>query len=136
MTEAFLSVEDLNTEDEQFAYEIRDLAASLGLKALGGGSVVIAFMFGLLAAIPSMAFRRRRTGRNSLIFTFEALAFCCITQAKSDYPQVLDSYTAFTVANTLSMMLVAVVLWRIHQAPVKALSLFTPTLPPLSLIHI
>jgi len=130
LTEAFLSVEDLNTEDEQFAYEIRDLAASLGLKALGGGSVVIAFMFGLLAAIPSMAFRRRRTGRNSLIFTFEALAFCCITQAKSDYPQVLDSYTAFTVANTLSMMLVAVVLWRIHQAPVKALSLFTPTLPP------
>lgn len=130
LTDAFLSVEDLNTEDEQVAYEVRGSAAVIGKQMLAGGSVPLAFLIGAIAALPSLGFRRRKTGRNLVIAAVDVVAFCCVTQAKADYPQVVDAYTAFTLANSVCLALVATVLWRIHQAPIKALSPFTPMLPP------
>lgn len=130
LTEPFFTVEDLNTEGEQIVYQIREVSGLIGLKILGNGSIPIALLIGFVAALPSLAFRRRKTDRNTVIFAVEAMAYCCVFQAKADYPQLSDAYSSFMIANSLCMACVAIWLWKLHQPPIKALSQFTPNMPP------
>lgn len=129
LTEPFLTVDDLNTEDEQWAYALRDAGALVGFEMLGHG-FLWAVLAGLIIAMPAIAIRRRGNARNTLIVAAEIVAYCCAFQAKADYPQVDSAYTAFTVANTFGMLLVAFMLRRSSRPPVSAFSQYTPTLPP------
>ena len=129
LTEPFFTVEDLNTEGEQIAYQIRDVAALIGQQILGNGTIPIALLFGLVAALPSLAFRRRMTDRNTVIIAVEGIAYCCVFQAKADYPQLSDAYSAFMITNSICMACVAIWVWKLHQPPIKAFSQFTPKLP-------
>lgn len=129
LTEPFFSVDDLNTEDEQNAYAIRDFGARAGYQILGHGIIPLALLLGCAVALPSLAFRRRKNARNTVIIAAECIAYWCVFQAKSDYPQLAAAYTAFTVANTVCMTIAAALLWRWRQPPIKAFSGFTANLP-------
>lgn len=129
LTEPFLTVDDLNTDDEQTAYAVRELGGAIGYWMLGHG-FALAILYGIITALPGIAIRRRRTVRNTLIIALEVIASCFAYQANADYPQTALAYSAFSVANTLGMLLVAYVAWRLNQPPIKAFSQFTQALPP------
>ncbi|NVL48631.1 hypothetical protein F2S72_01310 [Pseudomonas syringae pv. actinidiae] len=129
LTEPFFSVDDLNTTDKQLAFFLRGAAALAGLLILGNGIIPLALILGITTALPSLLVRRRHVIRNTCIFACESMAYCCVLQAKADYPQVADAYTAFVIANTAFMALAVTVLWRFYQPPIRAFSPFTTDLP-------
>jgi len=129
LTEAFFTVEDLNTIEERVAYDLRNAGASVGYAILGNGTA-IASMFGALLGSTAILLRRRRPLGNTALAALGVGVLASVLQARNDFPQVEWSYWAFSVGNTAALVCACLVVWRRSLLPIRPFSQFSPELPP------
>ena len=129
LTEPFLTVEDLNTEEEQAAYAIRDAGATAGYFMLGHGAL-LAMLAGMFAAVTVLAVNRRRPTLSALTGAVLVAIYACVLQAQADYPQICDAYTAFMVGNGVGASFVLWLALKRSAQRIHPFSNFTAVLPP------
>ncbi|MFL1449365.1 PEP-utilizing enzyme [Pseudomonas tritici] len=129
LTEPFLTVDDLNSDEEQAVYAVRDVGAFVGQRLLGSG-VIVAFGFGLLVSLLLLVPRRKHPIRSALAVGGAVMLYACVLQANADFPRIASGYTAFMGAGGV-VAAVAMILAARRRAPrIRAFSNYTSILPP------
>lgn len=129
LTEPFLTVEDLDTDEEQAAYLIRTAGGKLGKAVLGHG-LILALLLGALLGGSAVFLRRRQPMLITMQATFAVAFSAAVLQGRSDYPQLELPYWAFQISCLAAFAFVCLfAVWR-SRPRIKAFSQYSPMLPP------
>jgi len=129
LTESFLTIEELNTDEEQFAYLIRNAGGFIGNAILGHG-MALTLLLGALLGSTAFFVRRSRQIGNTVLASFVVGVWASVIQARNDYPQLEYSYWAFQGACSVALTLVCIIVWWRAQPKIRSFSQYTPELPP------
>lgn len=128
LTEPFLTVEDLNTDEEQVAYALRQAGAHTGLYIIGHG-LLGAAIAGLALSVALLVMSRRRPIKSAVVAIVAGAGYACVMQANADYPFVATAYDVFMYASSVGAGFAILVAYGRRVPRIVAFSNYTTTLP-------
>ncbi|PWC98975.1 hypothetical protein CX658_30810 [Pseudomonas amygdali pv. lachrymans] len=128
LTEPFLTVEDLDTDEEKAAYSIRTAGGYAGRALLGHG-LVLALLLGAILGGSVVLLRRNQPLRSTIQATLVVAISAAVIQSRSDYPQLETPYWVFQIACLAAFATACLfAIWR-ARPKINAFSQYSPVLP-------